>query len=70
MSSATPAVSFMNRHNRVAGLALIAAVFAWLVVPRPAPSPAPTGPESADPWPAVTRTLITVVVVQPEDIDR
>lgn len=60
----------MSRRNRVAGLALVAAVFAWLVVPRPAPSPAPAGPGTADPWPAVTRTLITVVVVQPEDIDR
>lgn len=81
MKSASPAGVFMSPQNRarvdnwsIAGAVVLTAIFAWLLMPRGAgesydepPSPAR---ESSHDWPAVTRTIVTTVVVQPEDLDH
>lgn len=75
--SPAPAGAFMNPRGRhrddasIAGMMLVVAVFVWLLWPRvgagapPAPAPA-----TGSVWPAVTRTISTVVVVHPEDLDH
>jgi hypothetical protein len=75
---ATPA-----RRSAIAGGALVLAVFAWLLIPRPAGQTyddiaprgtdssyelAPGRGDSSYDWPVVRSTITTVTVIMPEDL--
>jgi predicted MFS family arabinose efflux permease len=77
MKSGSPAGAFMSPQNRarvdnwsIAGAVVLTAIFVWLLMPRGAGESPPPARESSHEWPAVTRTLVTTVVVQPEDLDH